>query len=84
MTDLEGKSKYSKALIPQKWVQDLCKDSANIKNYRCGLAMTLALGAMCFTNILLDAPLTNIFTNYLNKKAGIKEPSKEMKEVQNG
>ena len=32
----------------------------------------MALTAMSITNFLLDAPLTIILTNFLNKKSGIK------------
>ena len=71
MTDTEGTGKYSKALLPKKYLEEISRNKTFLKNYRATLAMTLALGAMCFTNFLLDAPLTIFFTNFLNEKSGV-------------
>ena len=71
MTDVNGSAKYSKSLLPKIYLERLAQNPNALKNYRSSIAMALALGAMCFTNFLLDAPLTIFFTNMLNKKSGI-------------
>lgn len=81
MTNLKGNSKYSKALLPKKYLNEIAKNDAFLKNYRSTLAMVIALGAMCFTNFLLDAPLTIFFTNLLNNKSGIKKENDEEKAI---
>ena len=72
MTDINGKGKWSKKLLPKDLLENIAKNPKGLKNYRATIAMLLALGAMCFTNFLLDAPLTIFFTNYLNKKSAVK------------
>lgn len=71
MTNPEAKSKWGKILLPKNYIDKMRRDSGGLKNYRATISMILALSAMCFTNFLLDAPLTNFFTNYLNKKSGV-------------
>lgn len=84
MTNPLGKGKYSKALIPKKYIEELAKNETYLKNHRATLAMALALGVMCVTNFVLDAPLTIFFTNLLNEKSGIINNSESKKEeVQN-
>lgn len=84
MTDFAGKWKYSKALIPKKYIKELSENQTYLKNYRATLAMALALAAMSVTNFVLDAPLTIFFTNLLNEKSGvIKKSDKKEKEVPN-
>ena len=68
----DGTSKFSKSLLPQKYIENLAKNETHLKNYRATLAMAIALGAMCITNFVLDAPLTIILTNLLNKKSGVR------------
>lgn len=84
MTDLKGTKKYSKWLIPDDYLKEMLKNEKYVKNYRSALAMALALAAMSVTNFILDAPLTTFFTNYLNKKSGVKynleDLSNDMKE----
>lgn len=38
------------------------------KQYQNAMGMLLAIGAMVFTNFLIDVPLTNIITNFLTKR----------------
>ena len=71
MTDVKGEKKWSKLLLPQKYIKRMTKDQNGLKNYRSALSMAIALAAMCFTNFLLDAKLTILFTNYLNKKSNV-------------
>ena len=73
MTNLKGNSKYSKSLIPKVFLNEIEQNPTFLKNYRSTLAMLISLGAMCITNFVLDAPLTVIFTNYLNKKTEAKD-----------
>lgn len=77
MTDVNGKTKLSKFLLPQKYIRRMIKDQNGLKNYRSALSMAIALGAMCFTNFLLDAKLTILFTNYLNKKSNVMKDGKD-------
>lgn len=66
MTNIKGNSKYSKKFLPKKFLSEISKNEAFLKNHRSTIAMLIALVAMSFTNILLDAPLTIFFTNLLN------------------
>ena len=89
MTDVTGNGKFSKKLIPKKYLEEISKNTTYLKNYRATLAMALALCAMCITNFVLDAPLTTYFTNKLNEKSGIKKNNTENiqtkeKEADNG
>ena len=87
MTDITGKKRYSRWLLPKQYIQQLKKDSGALVNYRATLAMALALIAMSITNFVLDAPLTIILTNLFNEKSGISKNKKnnlhEKKEVAN-
>ena len=76
MTNLKGTSKYSKALLPKSFINEIAKNEEFLKNYRSTLAMLIALVAMCVTNFVLDAPLTIFLTNLFNEKSGIK-PNKD-------
>ena len=73
MTDLKGTKSYSKALLPKAFLKEMAEHENYVKNYRSAIAMALALVAMSITNFVLDAPLTTFFTNYLNKKSGIRQ-----------
>lgn len=68
MTNIKGSSKYSKALLPKKYLKEINDNQKFLKNYRSALAMAIALLAMCVTNFVLDAPLTAWLTNTLNEK----------------
>jgi hypothetical protein len=82
MTDPKGTRKYSKAFLPKKYLEEISSNKTYLKNYRATLAMSLALGVMCITNFLLDAPLTIFFTNLLNEKSGVAQKNKnEEREV---
>ena len=73
MTNMNGNSKLSKALLPKKFLNEIAQNPKFLKNYRSALAMSIALGAMCFTNFAFDAPLTAFLTNYLNEKTEVKD-----------
>lgn len=77
MTNIKGKSKFSKCLLPKKSLTEIAGNEKFLKNYRSALAMALALAAMCVTNFVLDAPLTILITNWLNQKG--KEAKKDGK-----
>ena len=68
MTNIGGKSKSSKALLPKKFLGEISKNEKFLKNYRNALSSSLAILAMCVTNFVLDAPLTVFLTNKLNEK----------------
>ena len=71
MTNVSGKTNFSKKLLPKKYFELLKENESALKNYRSSVAMAFALMAMCVTNFVLDAPLTVILTNYLNRKSGV-------------
>jgi hypothetical protein len=93
MTDLTGKGKWAKKLLPKTYIEELTKNPNALKNYRSSVAMALILGVNCITNFVLDAPFTMFLTNYFNKKSGVEtsdknkdfiNPEKEKTEVDNG
>ena len=71
MTYPIGTKKWNKCLIPKAFLEKLKKDKEPMRTYRAAISMAIALTAMCITNFALDAPLTNILTNYFNKKSGV-------------
>ena len=73
MTDITGKKRYSKWLLPKRFIDVLKTKEGGLTTYRSALAMLMAFVAMCYTNFALDAPLTTILTNFFNKKSGIKK-----------
>lgn len=73
MTDINGNSKFSKALIPKKYLKEISENPKFLKNYRSALAMAIALEAMCVTNFALDAPFTAWLTNWLNEETEVKD-----------
>ena len=79
MTNINGKSKYSKKLIPKIFLQEMSNNEKFLKNYRSALSMSIALGAMCVTNFVLDAPLTIALTNLFKDKVSEKSKEKEVK-----
>lgn len=84
MTDVNGKSKYSQALLPTEFLKDLTKDAKLLKNYRSALSTAVAILAMCFTNFAIDAPLTVYLTNKFNDKTASNTADSKKKEVLNG
>ena len=70
MTNVAGKTKFSKALLPKKSLSEIANNEKFLKNYRSALSSSLAILAMCVTNFVLDAPLTVFLTNRLNAKKG--------------
>ena len=77
MTTIVGKSKFSKALLPKRFLTEIANNEKFLKNYRSALAMALALGTNCITNFVLDAPITIFLTNLFNDKTNqVKEVKK--------
>ncbi len=79
LTNLDPNAKpCRKSLLPMdKVVQYLTNKNPDwIKNYNSTLAMIIGLGAMLFTNVMLDVP----FTNFISKKLLNKytNPNKEI------
>ena len=77
MTDIKSNKKYSRSLLPNKDLDKLIKKQTFLKNYQSALSTGIAILAMCFTNFLIDAPLTVYLTNkfndsYKNKQKGEK------------
>ncbi len=82
MTDVNGKGKYSKFLLPESYINKFARDTKILKNYRSALSTGVAILAMCFTNFAIDAPLTVFLTNKFNAKT---DPAKAKgKEAVNG
>ena len=77
MTDVSGKGKNSMRLLPKKYIEEFIHDAHKLKNYRNALSTIVAITVMCFTNFLIDAPLTRFLTNKFNAKT---EAKKEMKQ----
>ena len=77
MTNIKGKSSFSKKLLPTdtKSLNDLLKYNDLLANHKNAISTGLAILAMCVTNFAIDAPLTTYLTNYLNDKR--KERNKE-------
>lgn len=93
MTDVKGKSNLSKFLLPKKYLEELSTNEKFLKNYRSALSMAVALGAMCVTNFVLDAPFTIFLTNTLhdifkshknNKEAKIAQQCQKTQQVETG
>ena len=68
MTNLKSKQRSEKLLLPNRYLKDLIKNPKLLKNYRSALSTGIAILAMCFTNFLIDAPLTVYLTNLFNEK----------------
>ena len=81
MTDLVGKGKYSKALIPQKYYDEFFKNPKLLENYRSALSTGSAICAMCFTNFAIDAPLTVRATNKFNAMTKAKNEKKKQEVI---
>ena len=79
MTNPEGGSKYSKALIPDNYIGKFKKFPALLNNHRSALSTGIAILAMCFTNFLIDAPLTVYLTNKFNSKTSYLKKETEAK-----
>ena len=72
-TQLSDLNKISKSLLP-KLIPDFLKTENGLKKYRNLVATLVGLGALFFTNFLIDAPFTTVLTNFLQKKFVEKEP----------
>lgn len=77
MTDLEGKCKRSKSLIPPAYLEEFTKYPKFLKTYRSALSTALAILVMSVTNFVIDAPLTALLTNKLNSKNAPEKTSKK-------
>ena len=88
MTNINGKSNWSKKLLPKRFMDELKNNQRALNNYTSSVAMAFILGINCITNFVLDAPLTVFLTNYFNKKSNVsqhtQEQKHEIKEVNNG
>ena len=69
MTDISAKGKHSRALVPKSSIKAFMKDPVLLNNHRSALSTSLAILAMCFTNFLIDAPLTVYLTNKFKGKS---------------
>lgn len=69
LTDINGKNKLNKSLLPKNFLNEIRSNQTFLKNHRSTLSMLAAIIAMCFTNFLLDAPLTVYLTNKLNARS---------------
>ena len=78
MTDLNGTKKFSKALLPQKYIEPLKEFAQKLANHKNTVSTILALMVMTFTNFLLDAPLTVYLTNKFNESSAKKGKIKEV------
>ena len=63
MTNLEGKGKNCRKLLPKSYIETFKENPTLLKNYRSALSTSLAILAMCITNFAFDAPLTVKLTN---------------------
>ena len=78
-TLLNDINKSSKSLLP-KLIPDFMKSEMGLKKYRNLVATALGLCALFFTNFLVDAPLTAVLTNLMQKKFLEKESDNASKE----
>lgn len=76
MTNISGTGKHSRALIPAKYLEEFKSVQKFLDNYKSALSTGTAIGAMCFTNFAIDAPLTVWLTNKLNAKSKAKKEKK--------
>lgn len=75
-TNPEAVQRKFRKLIPTKYLLELHHSSSKLSNYQNALSTLIAIGVMCFTNFLLDAPLTMYLTKVFtsaDKKAKAKE-----------
>ena len=63
MTNIEGKAKHCRKLLPKSYIETFKKNPVLLKNYRSALSTGIAILAMCVTNFVFDAPLTVKLTN---------------------
>lgn len=77
MTDINGKGKLSKLLLPKKYMKEIAENEKYLKNYRSALSTWGSLLLMgLVTNFLLDAPATIFLTNFMQDKFAKKEIAK--------
>lgn len=86
MTNIEGKGKNCRKLLPKSYIQIFKNDPTLLGNYRSALSTSTAILAMCFTNFAFDAPLTVKLTNKFKKWADnlIAKPQEKEVEVAYG
>lgn len=77
MTNVMGKTKFNKSLLPKEYLNTLKGNAEKLTKYKSALSTIIALGVMTFTNFVLDAPLTVYFTNKFNEKSAKKKQRKE-------
>lgn len=76
MTELRGKSKHCRSLIPEGKLKEILENPTFLQNHKSVLSMIAAVLAMSVTNFVLDAPLTVYLTNKFN--------ARDEKEAKNG
>lgn len=78
-------TKKQQWLLPEK-LKDPLKPAKfrDIRKYRNTFGTVAAVGVMLFTNFLVDAPLTTIFTNKFTKMITGKDPSELSKNQKGG
>ena len=81
MTDVKGRGKFAKKLLPDAYLNELMKDTKKLKNYKSALATIIALLVMSVTNLVIDAPLTVYLTNKFNKQSKPKEQEKMTSDI---
>ena len=81
MTNLSGKGKWARALLPDKYVDKLAEVPKFLQNYKSALSTSSAIGVMLFTNFAIDAPFTVKLTNSLVKNFVDNKPVNDSKEV---
>lgn len=81
MTNIAGNGKWSKTLLPNKYIKSLANEETFIQNHKNALSTFLAIMAMTITNFAIDAPLTVKMTNVLVKNFVENKYPQESKEV---
>lgn len=77
MTNISGKGKWSKFLLPKKYLEEITNNEKYLENYRSTLSTGLALGTMGITNFALDAPATIWLTNRMQEEFSQKDKELE-------
>ena len=79
MTQINGKSKFAKSLLPSNFIEKFTNNEASLEKYCSTLSYLTAFMAMLVTNFAVDAPLTAILTNKLQSRFVEKDNVKEDK-----
>lgn len=82
MTNIEGKGKNCRKLLPKSFIQIFKDDPTLLSNYRSALSTGTAILAMCFTNFAFDAPLTVKLTHKFKSWADALKAKPQEKETE--